>query len=151
MYDRVRRSDRRLTMIVPRWTSAITLAAIALGTASVANAGDGCLTLSGAISPSVWVLKTFKAPGKGVCKPITGIRLTFPFSGVACTNSTRDTLRLGFTWYASGSTQHFAANIPLPAESEGSYTQFIVSTVGVGSASGSASIAPCDPSKQPVP
>jgi hypothetical protein len=122
-----------------------------LASAAVASA-DMCLTFSHGFGTAVFVAQNFSKPGVGACKSFLGTSLTFPFAGVACTTSDNRTLRIGFTWYGHFSTEHYDIDLPLPSLTGTTWTQTVVSSLGVGftNDTGIVALGECTPRNLPV-
>lgn len=128
----------------------IALAVAATLTATSAHAADYCFNMSGIMT---LVVKGFRAPAPGKCKPFKAAYLQ-EYSGVvigaACTNSLGDTTRLHMSFVStSGSSYNGRLDFAYPGLASGTFnlnTAFALDTVW--EQNGAATAAPC---ASPVP
>ena len=79
-----------------RFVAGVIIAAVVLGAAGRASAKDMCFTLPGLSGGVGYALKSFTAPGKNLCKPVTGFSTiaAFLLDGTMCRTADGTTLRL---------------------------------------------------------
>jgi len=79
--------------------SAGIIMAVVLGAAGAASAKDMCFTLTGLSGGVVYALKTFSAPGKNLCKPVTGFSTItgWLLDGTVCKTADGTALRLALS------------------------------------------------------
>jgi hypothetical protein len=120
-----------------------------------ARAGDMCFSLPGVSGFVVYALKSFGAPGKGRCKPITGFSTVagWVFDGTVCTKSDGTAIRLALDAHpvvAGPVTFQGGCTIPLPGLTGGNCLGSFGSNPTQGFTS-SIDLAACVPSVASVP
>ena len=139
-----------MTMKVLTVSLALLLLPMAVGLAHA----DLCIAVN---SGSILIADGLAVPARGTCRPLAGHFQNFPgflASGVACTSSDGERLKLMWTDFDGGNYADFnrgTVPLPLSASTPGTVHILAKGTPGVATASGSLNAAVCNPKNQPVP
>jgi len=135
------------------WILAIVLTG-ALAPAGIAQAKDFCLEFGAGPTGDVIVIKGFKPPKPGKCRPFkkgayfNNGAFNGAIDGTACTNSTGDTMRVSWSLFDANNAYLGRFDIPYPALGAGTWSYVIVNS---GVQSGLANAVVCASPSAPIP